>query len=143
VTRRRLLVSVAVALLATFVVAATALWLALPSLTRWAVAWQVEARTGRKLTMRDFALDLRGGHLRITGLRLDDREPGPPLAELDRLEIRFRPGTLLRGHVWIEELALDNPRIRIVRTALGVLNISDLRACFRRAAGRLHVDRLA
>jgi len=126
VTRRRLLVTVAVALLATFVVSATAVWLALPSLARWAVVWQVEAQTGRKLTMRDFALDLRGGHLRITGLRLDDREPGPPLAELDRLEVRFRPGTLLRGHLWIEDLALDNPRVRIVRTGRGVLNISDL-----------------
>ncbi len=125
-TRRRLLVTVAVALLATFVVAATAVWLALPSLARWAMVWQVEAQTGRKLTMREFALDLRGGHLRITGLRLDDREPGPPLAELDRLEVRFRPGALLRGHLWIEDLALDNPRVRIVRTARGVLNISDL-----------------
>ena len=47
-TRRRLLVTVAVALLATFVVAATAVWLALPSLARWAVVWQVEAQTGRK-----------------------------------------------------------------------------------------------
>ncbi|MFI5328083.1 MAG: AsmA family protein, partial [Candidatus Rokuibacteriota bacterium] len=125
-TRRRLFLTVAVALLATFVVAATAAWLALPSLARWAVVWQVEAQTGRKLTMREFALDLRGGHLRITGLRLDDREPGPPLAELDRLEVRFRPSTLLRGHLWIEDLALDNPRVRIVRTARGVLNISDL-----------------
>ena len=125
-TRRRLLVTVAVALLTTFVVAATVGWLALPSLARWAVVWQVEAQTGRKLTMREFALDLRGGHLRITGLRLDDREPGPPLAELDRLEIRFRPGTLLRGHLWIEDLALDNPRVRIVRTGRGLLNISDL-----------------
>jgi uncharacterized protein involved in outer membrane biogenesis len=126
VTRRRLLVTVAVALLATFVVAATAVWLALPSLARWAMVWQVQARTGRALTMREFTLDLRGGHLRITGLRLDDREPGPPLAELDRIEVRFRPRALLRGHLWIEDLALDNPRMRIVRTARGVLNISDL-----------------
>ena len=125
-TRRRLLVSVAVVLLATLVVTATALWLALPSLARWALVRQVAAQAGRTLTMREFTLDLRGGHLRITGLRLDDREPGPPLAELDRLEVRFRPSALLRGHLWIDELALDSPRVRIVRTARGVLNISDL-----------------
>jgi len=124
VNRRRGLVFVAV--LTTLIISATVVWLALPSLARWAVVWQVEAQTGRKLTMREFALDLRGGHLRITGLRLDDREPGPPLAELDRLEIRFRPGTLLRGHLWIDDLALDNPRLRIVRTGRGLLNISDL-----------------
>jgi uncharacterized protein involved in outer membrane biogenesis len=126
VTRRRVLVTVAVALLATVVVSATAVWLALPRLARWAVIWQVEAQTARKLTMREFDFDLLRGHLRIAGLRLDDREPGPPLAEVDRLEVRFRPGTLLRGHLWIEDLALDNPRVRIVRTGRGVLNISDL-----------------
>jgi hypothetical protein len=123
VTRRRALVFVA--LFATLIISATAVWLALPSVARWAVVWQVEAQTGRRLTMREFDLDLRGGRLRITGLRLDDREPGPPLAQLDRLEVRFRPSTLLRGHVWLEDLALDNPRVRIVRTGRG-LNISDL-----------------
>ena len=125
-TRRRLLVTVAVALLATFVVAATTVWLTLPSLARWAVVWQVEAQTGRKLTMREFALDARGGHLRITGLQLDDREPGPPLAQLDRLEVRFRPGALLRGQIHLEEITLAAPRVRIVRLGRGVLNISDL-----------------
>jgi uncharacterized protein involved in outer membrane biogenesis len=124
VTRRRVLLFVAV--FTTLIVSATVVWLALPSLTRWALVWQVEAHTGRKLTMREFDFDLRSGRLRIAGLRLDDREPGPPLAELDRLEVRFRPGALLRGHLWIEDLALDNPRVRIVRTGRGVLNISDL-----------------
>ena len=69
-TRRRLLVTVAVVLLATLVVSATAIWLALPRLARWAVVWQVEAQTGRKLTMDAFELDVRGGRLRIAGLRL-------------------------------------------------------------------------
>ncbi|MGH7364823.1 MAG: AsmA family protein, partial [Candidatus Rokuibacteriota bacterium] len=143
-TRRRL-GTIAVALLVTLVVSATAVWLALPSLARRAVVWQVEAQTGRKLTMREFDLDLRDGHLRITGLRLDDREPGPPLAQLDRLEVRFRPGTLLRGHLWIEDLALDNPRVRIVRTGRGVLNISDLLRPSRprEQAAALTLDRFA
>ena len=123
-TRRRVLLFVAV--LTTLTISATAVWLALPSLARRAVVWQVEARTGRKLTMREFDFDLRGGRLRIAGLRLDDREPGPPLAELDRLELRFRPGTLLRGHLWIEDLTLDNPRVHIMRIGRGLLNISDL-----------------
>ena len=42
-TRRRLLVSGAVVLLATLVVTATALWLVLPSLARWALVRQVAA----------------------------------------------------------------------------------------------------
>jgi len=126
VTRRRLLVTVAVAVLATFMVAATAVWLALPSLARRVVVWQVEAQTGRRLTMDAFDLDVRGGRLRIAGLRLADREPGPPLAEFERLDVRFRPAALLRGHLHVEEIALAAPRVRIVRLSRGVLNISDL-----------------
>jgi hypothetical protein len=143
VTRRRVLLFVAV--FTTLIISATAVWLALPSLARWAVVWQVEAQTGRKLTMREFDFDLRGGRLRIAGLRLDDREPGPPLAELDRLEVRFRPGTLLRGHLWIEDLALDNPRVRIMRTGRGLLNISDLLRPSnpRKQAAAFTLDRLA
>ncbi|HUP34237.1 MAG TPA: DUF748 domain-containing protein [Candidatus Limnocylindria bacterium] len=123
-TRRRLIVTIVV--VGMLLVSATAAWLALPGLVRRVVVWQVETQTGRTLTMREFDLDLRAGRLRIAGLRLADREPGPPLAELDRLEARFRPGALLRGHLWIEDLALDNPRVRIVRTGGGVLNVSDL-----------------
>src|SRR5438128_1125667 len=95
--------------------------------------------------MREFDFDLRSGRLRIAGLRLDDREPGPPLAELDRLEVRFRPGTLLRGHLWIEDLALDNPRVRILRTGRGLLNISDLLRPSkpRKQAAAFTLDRLA
>ena len=142
-TRRRVLLFVAV--ITTLIVSATAVWLALPRLARWAVVWQVEAQTGRKLTMREFDFDLRSGRLRIAGLRLDDREPGPPLAELDRLEVRFRPGTLLRGHLWIEDLALDNPRVRILRTGRGLLNISDLLRPSkpRKQAAAFTLDRLA
>ena len=95
--------------------------------------------------MREFDFDLRNGRLRIAGLRLDDREPGPPLAELDRLEVRFRPGMLLRGHLWIEDLALDNPRVRILRTGRGLLNISDLLRPSkpRKQAAAFTLDRLA
>jgi hypothetical protein len=126
VTRRRLWITLGVAVLGGVALSAVALWIALPSLVRWALVRQVEAQTGRRLTMAGFDLDLRGGHLRIDGLRLDDREPGAPLAEFDRLDVRFHPARLLRGHVDIEEVALQAPRLRIVRTGRGVLNISDL-----------------
>ncbi|MGH7374527.1 MAG: DUF748 domain-containing protein, partial [Candidatus Rokuibacteriota bacterium] len=125
-TRRRLWTTIAVALLVALVVSAAAVWTMLPTLARWAVVWQIEAQTGRRLTLREFDLDLRGGRLRITGFRLADREPGPPLAEFDRLDVRFRPATLLRGHLWLEEVTLTAPRLRIVRTGRGLLNVSDL-----------------
>ncbi|MGH7317806.1 MAG: DUF748 domain-containing protein, partial [Candidatus Rokuibacteriota bacterium] len=141
---RRLWITVAV--LATLVVTATtAFWLALPRLARWAVVWQVETQTGRRLTMREFDFDLGDGRLRIAGFRLADRAPGPPLAEFDQLDVRFRPGALLRGHVWIEDLTLHNPRVRVVRTGRGELNISDLLrpAEPRERAAAVTLDRLA
>ena len=125
-SRRRLWTTLGLALLAVLVVSATAIWLSLPRLARWAVVWQVEAQTGRRLTIQDFDLDLRRGRLHIAGVQLADREPGPPLAELDALDVRFRPAALLRGHVWLEEVRLTAPRVRIVRTGRGLLNISDL-----------------
>ena len=125
-TRRRLWLTIAAGLVAVIGLSAVALWLALPSLARWVLVRQVHAQIGRQLTMTAFELDLRGGRLRIDGLRLDDREPGPPLAELDRLEVRFRPARLLRGHVDLEDVVLTAPRVHIVRTGHGVLNISDL-----------------
>ncbi|MGH7398994.1 MAG: DUF748 domain-containing protein, partial [Candidatus Rokuibacteriota bacterium] len=143
-TRRRAWITVAVALLATLVVSTTAVWLALPRLARWVVVWQVEAQTGRRLAMREFDFDLRAGRLHIAGFRLADREPGPPLAEFDQLDVRFRPGALLRGHVWIEDITLRGPRVRVVRTGRGELNISDLLrpAEPRERAAAVTLDRL-
>jgi uncharacterized protein involved in outer membrane biogenesis len=126
VTRRRLWITLGVAVAGGLALSAAALWIALPSLARWVLVRQVEAQTGRRLTMAAFDLDVRGGHLRIDGFRLDDREPGPPLAEFDRLDVRFRPAGLLHGHVDLEGVTLTAPRVHIVRTGRGVLNISDL-----------------
>jgi uncharacterized protein involved in outer membrane biogenesis len=126
VTRRRLWITLGVAVAGGLALSAAALWIALPSLARWVLVRQVEAQTGRRLTMAAFDLDVRGGHLRIDGFRLDDREPGPPLAEFDRLDVRFRPAGLLHGHVDLEDVTLTAPRVHIVRTGRGVLNISDL-----------------
>ena len=143
--RRRAWLTVAAVLLAGLGLSAIAVWLALPSIARWALVRQIEAQTGRRLTMAAFDLDLRGGRLRIDGLQLDDREPGPPLAEINRLEVRFRPSHLLRGHVDIEDATLTAPRVHIVRTGRGVLNVSDLlgRSSSKSGTAPLTLDRLA
>ena len=101
-------------------------WVALPSVARWVVVRQLEAMTGRGVSVERFELDIAGGRLGIGGFRLADREPGPPLAEFERLEVRFRPRALLRSHVHVTEATLTTPRVRIVRAATGALNIADL-----------------
>ena len=102
------------------------LWWELPGIVRWLVVRQLEATAGRRVTIERFELDLQRGRLGIGGLRVADREPGPPLAEIDRLDARFKPGSLIRGHFHVYEAAVDGVRVRIVRTERGELNIADL-----------------
>ena len=125
-TRRRVWIATAAVLLVGLLLVIAALWLALPGIARWAVTRQIEAQTGRRLTMAAFDLDVPRRHIHVAGLHLADREPGPPLLEFDTLDIRFRLRDLLRGRVHLRDVTLTAPRLRIVRTARGVLNIADL-----------------
>jgi uncharacterized protein involved in outer membrane biogenesis len=120
-------------------------WHTPSGLARWLVIRQIAALTGRPATIEQLDLDLLRGRLAIAGLRLAEREPGPPVLELDRLEVRFAPRALLRGHAWIHDMALDGIRIRIIRSMRGEFNIADL-LTRRTTAGRstpFTVDRLA
>src|SRR5262245_37944896 len=107
---------------------AGAAWHAFPRIVRPLALRQIEALTGRHATVDDFALDLVHGRLDITGFRLDDRAPGPPLAEFERLSARFKSRGLLRGRLHVTEAVLERPRLRIARGAAGEFNIEDLLA---------------
>ena len=124
--RRRVWVATVVVLLVGLLLAAGALWLALPRIARWAVTRQIEAQTGRHLTMAAFDIDVPRRWIHVAGFHLADREPGPPLLEFETLDIRFRLRDLLRGRVHLRDITLTAPRLRIVRGAGGLLNISDL-----------------
>ncbi|HUK63196.1 MAG TPA: DUF748 domain-containing protein, partial [Dongiaceae bacterium] len=62
----------------------------------------------------------------VRGFRIADRQAGSPLAEFEKLEGRFHRRSLLRGHVWIESLALTGAHARIVRLGPNRYNVSDL-----------------
>ncbi|HEY7038027.1 MAG TPA: DUF748 domain-containing protein, partial [Methylomirabilota bacterium] len=144
-TRRRVWLATAAVLLVGLLLTAATLWLALPSIARWAVTRQIEAQTGRRLTMAAFEIDLPRRRIHVAGFHLADREPGPPLLEFDTLDLRFRLRDLLRGRVHLREVTLTAPHVRIVRTARGVLNIADLleRPAATGPAAPFTLDRLA
>ena len=119
----RLAVIVAVALVAL----AAAGVLALPEIVRRVVVWRVAAMTGRAVTLAALELDLFDGRLALRDLRVMDRDQRP-LATIERLEARFSPRDLLRGHVRVTGATLQAPMIRIVRTGPSEFNISDLLA---------------
>ena len=51
---------------------------------------------------------------------------GDPVREVGGLDVRLSLPSLLRGHVWIRELTISDPTVRIVRQPSNELNISDL-----------------
>src|SRR4029453_18114767 len=113
-------------LLVGLLLATATLCLAPPDSARWAVTRQIETETGRQLAMAAFDIDVPRRRIHVAGFRLADREPGAPLLEFDTLDVRFRLRDLLRGRIHLREITLAAPRVRIVRTARGVLNVSDL-----------------
>ena len=125
VTRRRVIwLVLAVVGLGVAVLATTAL-LNLSTLVRQVAVWQLRAQTGRPVTLEALDVSLAEGRLSLRGLRIVDHDGGP-LAEIGRLEARFDPWSLLRGSVWIQDLALADGHVRIVRTDANRLNVADL-----------------
>lgn len=119
---RRLVVIVAVAVLALAVAGV----LAFPEIVRRVVIWRVAAMTGRPVTLAAAELELFDGRLALRDLRVMDREG--PLATLEWLEARFSPRDLLRGHLRVTDATLQAPTVRIVRTGPSAFNVSDLLA---------------
>ena len=124
VTRRGVLwLALSVAVLGV-VVLATA-WLNLSTLVRHVTVWQLQTHTGRAVTLAALDVSLADGRLELRGLQIVDHDGGP-LAEIGRLQARFDPWALLRGTVWIQEVALADGHVRIVRTEANQLNVADL-----------------
>jgi len=140
VTRRRVLGLTALVLLA---LGAAGL-AAVPVVARRAVVWGVGAATGREVTLAALDLELFGGRIGLRDFRLLDRD-GSPLATIERLDVRFSPRDLLRGHLRIVEATLEAPALRLVRTGPREFNVSDLLGGDRGGGGgampRLTVER--
>ncbi len=122
--RRRRLVGIATVALVALAAAGV---LAFPEIVRRVVVWRVAAMTGRPVTLAALELNLFGGRLALRGLSVMDRDQGP-LATIERVEARFSPRDLLRGHLRVTGATLQAPTVRIVRTGPSAFNISDLLA---------------
>ena len=101
--------------------------LALPQIVLRLVVWRVAAATGRPVTLAALELDLFNGRLALRDLHVTDRDQ-VPLVTIERLEARFSPRDLLRGHLRVTDATLQAPTVRIVRIGPSEFNISDLLA---------------
>jgi len=136
---RRAVVVLLVGLVLLGVLVTAGLWY-LPGIVQRTVIWRLQAATGRTVTIQALDISLASGQFSIRGFRVADREPGPPLAEFEKLEGRFHRRSLLRGHVWIENLALTGGHARIVRLGPNRYNISDLLPQGPQTSGTLDVS---
>ena len=109
------------------VVAGIVAVLTVPRVARDLAVRQLAALTGRPVNIDALHLSLRTGEFSVRGFRLTDHDGGR-LADFERLEGRFRPAALLRGHLALERVTLNGAHLRIVRVGPNRLNISDLLA---------------
>src|SRR5438552_6194696 len=98
---------------------------ALSGIVRRVVVWQVGAQTGRAVSLEAADVSLLRGRVALRNLRVLDRDAAP-LATFERLEIRFRRGALLPGHLRILGGTRQAPTLRIVRIGPQEFNVSDL-----------------
>src|SRR5688500_14019107 len=112
--RRGYLVLSTTAVLAAVLLAA--IFFVLPPVARWAVVKGVKSATDRDVAVSRLELNLFTGRLALVGFRLDDHHGGPPLAELARLDVRFRVLPLVIGRLHLDELIVHAPRINVRRS---------------------------
>ena len=100
---------------------------ALPSVARWLVVSQLSKATGRPVALDALELELFKGRFGLRSLRVIDRDGGS-LLTVDRVEVRFSPRDLIRGHLRVFDATVQAAALRIVRIGPETFNISDLLA---------------
>ena len=97
-----------------------------PEIVRHAAIIRLESLTRRRVSIDRVELNLATGHVAFHGLRVADREGPGMLATIARIEGRVHRRSLLRLHVWIEDLSITGTEVRVVRLSPTRFNISDL-----------------
>ena len=120
----RSLVVIASVLLALLAAITTVLY-ALPTIARHVAITRLQATTKRPVAIDRVDVNLLSGRLAIHGLRVAEPGGGTPFADCELLDARLNMLSLARGHIWVRELILRKPTLRIVRLDKD-FNFSDL-----------------
>ena len=125
IRRRTMLLAALVAIVA-FAVLGAAMVVMLPDIVQRAAVWRLEALTQRPVVIDRVELNLFTGEVAVHGLSIADREEPGELVRAELIKARLHRRSLLRLHVWIEDLLIERSSVRIVRFAGNRFNISDL-----------------
>ena len=120
-------------------VAAATILYALPTVARHVAISRLQTITKRPVSIDRVDVQLLSGRFTIHGLRVAEPDGGAPFADCERLEARLHLLSLLRGHIWVRELAppTANPSCRTTREGLQLLR-SDRRRGRNREEVRCH-----
>jgi hypothetical protein len=106
-------------------VAAATILYALPTVARHVAISRLQTITKRPVSIDRVDVQLLSGRFTIHGLRVAEPDGGAPFADLETLDARLHLLSLARGHIWVRELVLVKPTLRIVRLEKR-FNFSDL-----------------
>jgi hypothetical protein len=120
----RSLVVIASVLLALLAAITTVLY-ALPTIARHVAIARLQAITNRPVAIDRVDVNLLSGRLAIHGLRVAEPGGGAPFADCELLDARLNMLSLARGHIWVREVVVRKPTLRIVRLERS-FNFSDL-----------------
>jgi uncharacterized protein involved in outer membrane biogenesis len=121
--RRTLLVSAAV--LAALVVV---LLIVLPVIVRRVAVDRLTRMTGRTVALADVDLNLFTGRVALHRFRLSQKGSDAPAFELERLDLRVAPTSLVTSNIRVRELALTAPRLYVARLGADRFDFDDLLA---------------
>jgi len=120
----RSLVVIASVLLALLAAVTTVLY-ALPTIARHVAIARLQAITKRPVAIDRVDVNLLSGRVAVHGLRVAEPGGSTPFVDCELLAARLNLLSLARGHIWVRELVLRKPTIRIVRLERN-FNFSDL-----------------
>src|SRR5215831_10063200 len=106
------------------VTAATIVY-ALPTVARHVAISGLQTITKRPVSIDRVDVQLLSGRLTIHGLRVAEPDGTAPFADTELIDARLRLLPLVRGHIWVRELIVRKPVLRIVRLGKN-FNFSDL-----------------
>lgn len=120
--RRKIILSVAAAVL--LLLGASALML--PVIVKQQAEHQLRTLTGRTATIAGVSFNPIGMTVSIRGFRFMEQDGTTPFVTFDRLTVSLSSMSIIRRAPVIDQLLLENPNVRLVRTTANRYNFSDI-----------------
>src|SRR5215470_14694738 len=114
-----------VAIVGVLLVVIAALLVALPTIARHVAIARLHAITQRPVSIERVDVQPLSGRVTIHGLHVAEPDGGAPFADTELIDVRVRLLPFIRGHIWVRELVISKPVLRIVRLGKD-FNFSDL-----------------